>query len=71
MPLQNEINSVIQNRLKALKMTNAKFAELIGISAQYTGQLFKGKRRWNIDMLEKAFNALGIKVTYKTKRALK
>jgi ribosome-binding protein aMBF1 (putative translation factor) len=71
MSLQNEINEVIQNRKQVLGMSNYKLAKLMGTVPQYLGQLLDNdekKHRWNIDMLEKAFNALGINVTYKAKK---
>jgi transcriptional regulator with XRE-family HTH domain len=71
MSLQNEINETIQNRMKALKINNVKLANLSGISPQHIGKLLKGSRKWNAKMQEKVFNALGIKVTYKTTKLKK
>jgi transcriptional regulator with XRE-family HTH domain len=68
MSTQDKINETIQNRLKELKMTNAKLASLMGISAQHVGQLFKNNRKWHTELQDKAFEALGIKVTYKVKK---
>jgi plasmid maintenance system antidote protein VapI len=69
MSLQNEINEIIQKRLKDLKMTNAKLASLMGISAQHVGQLFKSNRKWRPEMQDRAFEALGIKVIYKISKS--
>jgi ribosome-binding protein aMBF1 (putative translation factor) len=74
MSLQSEINEVIQNRKQVLGMSNYKLAKLMGTAPQYLGQLLDNdeeKHRWNIDMLEKAFDALGVKVTYKFRRVFK
>jgi hypothetical protein len=74
MSLQTEINEVIQNRKQILGMSNYKLAKLMGTVPQYLGQLLDNEEklhRWNVDMVEKAFNALGIKVTYKTTKLKK
>jgi ribosome-binding protein aMBF1 (putative translation factor) len=71
MSLQTEINEVIQNRKQVLGMSNYKLAKLMKIAPQYLGQLLdndEDKHRWNVVVLERAFDVLGIKVTYKAKK---
>lgn len=67
MSLQNEINSAIQDRMKILKMNKTKLASLSGISPQHIGKLLKGDRKWSPQMLDKTFDVLGVRVTFKTK----
>jgi transcriptional regulator with XRE-family HTH domain len=67
MELEKNLNETILNRLQALKMSKSKLARAIRISPQYLGQLMQteNKRKWDIDLLEKALDVLNISVVIK------
>jgi hypothetical protein len=62
------LNEAIEYKLKMLKINRSQFAKMIGLSAQYVGQLLDNKgRRWNADIEDKALEVLKIKKVYNVK----
>jgi transcriptional regulator with XRE-family HTH domain len=68
MNISDQINEIIKNTIKQKKISQSKLAEMLDLSPQYVGQLFNGKRRWNAETQDRAFEVLNISATIKVNR---
>jgi transcriptional regulator with XRE-family HTH domain len=55
------LNSLVRSRMQAKKVTFQRLADETGYSKSYLSDLVCGRRRWNIDTMQKVFSALEIK----------
>ena len=62
--LNSSIGTKIQNRRRALKMTQEEFAEKIGISFNYVGMIERGLRIPKLETFIKIANVLGVTPDY-------
>ena len=62
--LNSSIGTKIQNRRRALKMTQEEFAEKIGISFNYVGMIERGLRVPKLETFIKIANVLGVTSDY-------
>ena len=62
--LNSSIGTKIQNRRRALKMTQEEFAEKIGISFKYVGMIERGLRIPKLETFIKIANVLGVTPDY-------
>ena len=62
--LNSSIGTKIQNRRRALKMTQEEFAEKIGISLNYVGMIERGLRIPKLETFIKIANVLGVTSDY-------
>ena len=62
--LNSSIGTKIQNRRRALKMTQEEFAEKIGIIFNYVGMIERGLRVPKLETFIKIANVLGVTPDY-------
>ncbi|MBU5437177.1 helix-turn-helix domain-containing protein [Tissierella sp. MSJ-40] len=59
-----EIGSRIRAEREKLNLTREKFAEIIGLSSFYIGQIERGDRKMSVDTLIKIADSLHVSVDY-------
>jgi len=64
-----EFNASVLEEMKKNNIGKAELAKKMGLSIQYTYDLFKrrGGRRWNEDTINKACEVLGLNVNFNKK----
>ena len=67
MIVNEAIGQRITNSRKELKLTREKFAELIGVSAYYVGQIERGARKMSFDTLVNVADCLHVSIDYLVK----
>lgn len=67
MEIDEAVGKRIAEERKKLGMTRERFAELIGISAYYVGQVERGARKMSFDTLIKVSSCLHISLDYLVK----
>ncbi|MES2416605.1 MAG: helix-turn-helix domain-containing protein [Bacteroidota bacterium] len=60
MPLPITINSVVQNKIKELNITQVKLAEMLGLGTAKLSQILSGKREPDVSFLKAVHSKLGI-----------
>jgi HTH-type transcriptional regulator/antitoxin HigA len=60
MPLPITINTIVQNKIKEMNITQAKLAEILGLGTSKLSQILNGKREPDVPFLKALHNKLGI-----------
>lgn len=60
MPLPVTINSVVQNKIKEMNLTQVKLAEMLGLGTSKLSQILNGKREPDVTFLKAIHSKLGI-----------
>ena len=66
--LVDEIGEIIQQRRKALKVTQSHLAELAGISVNSLYKIERGEANPTLDLIEKIAGVLGLEIKLKVKK---
>jgi hypothetical protein len=65
---KKQINEVIKAAIEDRRIKAYELSKHLGISLNHTYCLLRGKRRWNEDLMDKAFEFLGIEIIFKVKK---
>lgn len=59
-----EFKKVVDSKLSELEMPRKELSKLMGISYCYLTSLLLGNKRWNEELINKACQALNIKIEF-------